>query len=293
MEVGVWVDLRGGGRRGRVCVARAAVRRQPGGRRGGAGDVRRVLLGPRYDAKPACARKHTRARECGAGGRNGGGGVPSSRGKLAAAEGSNGGARVGRGGAREGRGYGRAFFHAQNRPSEQHGACQKQGGEGGEVGEAAGNACAGGGCAWASAGRDAGRARGGGGSPDTEAATPPRGASRRREPSKRRSRRRPTAGIRTLTPADLRPTGAHHASRCSRRQMSRKQDLERNKSGRKEKGPDCATCAQQSGVRRREHRWPQAASSGLAGPGLVNLLTRRRRPAPRAGVLPAPGGHLL
>ena len=120
---------------------------------GAAGDVQRVLLGPRNDAKPACARKHTHARERGASGRNGGGGVPSSRGKLAAAEGSNGGARVGRAGAREGRGYGRAFFHAKNRPSEQHGACQKQGGEGGEVGEAAGNACAGGGCAWASAGR--------------------------------------------------------------------------------------------------------------------------------------------
>ena len=76
---------------------------------GAAGDVQRVLLGPRNDAKPACARKHTHARERGASGRNGGGGVPSSRGKLAAAEGSNGGARVGRAGAREGRGYGAPF----------------------------------------------------------------------------------------------------------------------------------------------------------------------------------------
>ena len=50
---------------------------------------------------------------------------------------------------------------------------------------------------------------------------------------------------------------------------------------RKEKGPDCATCAQKDGGGWRGHRWAQTASSGLAGPGLVDIRTRRWSPAPR------------
>ena len=51
---------------------------------GSSGVVRQVFFIPRRDVqKPACARKHTQLRERGAGGRNGGGGVPSNWGKRA------------------------------------------------------------------------------------------------------------------------------------------------------------------------------------------------------------------
>ena len=54
---------------------------------GAAGAVQRVLSIPRDMQKPACAHKHTKRRERGAGGRNGGGGVPSNWGKHADAMG--------------------------------------------------------------------------------------------------------------------------------------------------------------------------------------------------------------
>ena len=54
---------------------------------GAAGAVQRVLSIPRDMQKPACAHKHTKQRERGAGGRNGGGGVPSNWGKRADAMG--------------------------------------------------------------------------------------------------------------------------------------------------------------------------------------------------------------
>ena len=49
--------------------------------------MQRVLSIPRDMQKPACAHKHTKQRERGAGGRNGGGGVPSNWGKRADAMG--------------------------------------------------------------------------------------------------------------------------------------------------------------------------------------------------------------
>ena len=54
---------------------------------GAAGAVQRVLSIPQDMQKPACAHKHTKQREGGAGGRNGGGGVPSNWGKRADAMG--------------------------------------------------------------------------------------------------------------------------------------------------------------------------------------------------------------
>ena len=69
-----------------MCDARAAIARQLRGRRGGGGRAAGPLHPPDMQ-KPACAHKHTQQRERGAGGRNGGGGVPSNWGKRADAMG--------------------------------------------------------------------------------------------------------------------------------------------------------------------------------------------------------------
>jgi len=122
---------RAGERGGRVRHARAAVGRQPGGRRA-AEDVRRVLLAPgkaqNLPARAKQARRVSAARAaataaaaCPAAGAS----LPPS---WAAC-----GALAGRAGAGAGRGCGRAFSHARNRPSERRHRLPKARGRGGRV----------------------------------------------------------------------------------------------------------------------------------------------------------------
>ena len=103
MEMGWWVDMRGGREGERVCGARAAVARHPGDRRGGGG---RAAGPPRLQGlvQNVPARVwQPRLREGGVGGRKGGGGMPRDWGTHAAAVGSTRGA-----GRAAGAGFGRA-----------------------------------------------------------------------------------------------------------------------------------------------------------------------------------------